>query len=55
MAASLAERVTQAVSSWRHADPMQGSANPADVESVTSLIAVPYAEEPWRCAWARKR
>jgi hypothetical protein len=24
-------------------------------QSVTSLIAVPYAEEPWRCATATKR
>ncbi len=55
MAASLAQRVTQPVRSWRHTDSMQVSANPADVESFTSLIAVPHAEEPWRCAGARKR
>jgi hypothetical protein len=55
MAASLAQRVTQAVSSWRHTDSVRASANPADVESVTSLIAVPHAEELWRCARARKR
>jgi hypothetical protein len=37
MAASMAERVRQAVSS-----------------TVTSLIAVPYGEELWRCARAKK-
>jgi hypothetical protein len=35
MAASMAERMSQAVRSWRHTDSMQVSANPADVESVT--------------------
>jgi hypothetical protein len=35
MVASMAERVRQALSSWRHTDSMGVSANPADVESVT--------------------
>jgi hypothetical protein len=42
MAASMAERMRKAVSSWWHTDSMQVSANPADVGSVTvrHLISV---------------
>ena len=35
MAASLAGRVKQGARSWWHTDPMEVSADPADVESVT--------------------
>jgi hypothetical protein len=35
MAASLPVRIARAVRSWRHTDPMEVSADPADVESAT--------------------
>ena len=70
MAASMAERVRQSAEQHIHGflDPLPFIAMSAlrrerpssgylagVLATVTSLIAVPYAEEPWRCARARKR